>query len=350
MRKRVEGPVQAEGELDGAQFRIDIPGGWNGGLVMYAHGYTVAGTEPKYNDMLVTVANELGLAVAQSKYSRQGWAAEEGTLETEALRKYFVKQYGKTEPTIIAGHSQGAAITFKTIEKYAKAYDGALPMCGTPEPSLQFMKARIFDMRLLFDYYFPGLPGSVVEFPEDSPNMPGTFMKVQALIKDRPEEAKAFADLVELPGPDSLPSVIAFWTEILRELQTRAGGNAFDNRDSIYIGSDDDAALNREIPRYAADEAAVAYLREWVTNTGRIEDPVLSMHTLVDQLIPADRPDFYKQLTQIVGTQDLYSQLYVASDGHCNFTEAQTKEALELLLKWIQEGERPGVIDLTEVK
>lgn len=344
--KRIDLPIQDIGENNGAAYRIDIPEDWNGGLVMYAHGYVVTGKDPEFSEAMVNVANGLGLAIAQSKYSRQGWAAEEGTLETESLRRYFVRRYGRPKTTIIAGHSQGAAITYKTIERYADRYDGALPMCGTAEPSLDFMKVRIFDMRLLFDYYFPGLPGSVVDFPDGEATMSKTFMRVQAMVQERPEEAEAFARLVEVPGPESLPGVIAFWTEILRELQIRTGGNAFDNRDSIYIGSDDDATLNREIPRYEADPEAMLYLRRWVTNTGRIEDPVLSMHTLVDQLIPADRPDYYKQLTQIMGNGDLYSQLYVDRVGHCNFTEAQTAEALELLLDWIETGERPAVIEV----
>jgi pimeloyl-ACP methyl ester carboxylesterase len=346
--RRVQGPVHEEGEFNGAAFRIDIPENWNGGLVMYAHGYTPVSREPEFNEMMVKVANDQGLAIAQSKYSRQGWAAREGTLETESLRRYFVRHYGRTSPTIIAGHSQGAAITYKTIERYREAYDGALPMCGTAEPSLDFMKVRIFDMRLLFDYFFPGLPGSVVDFPDGEATMSKTFMKAQAMINEKPEEAAVFARLVELPGPDSIPGVIAFWSEILRELQIRTGGNAFNNLDTIYIGSEDDATLNREIPRYASDPESVRYLGAWVTNTGRIDDPVLSMHTLVDQLIPADRPDTYKQLTQIMGTDEFYSQVYVDRVGHCNFTEEETAEALRLLLHWIESGERPAKIEVTE--
>lgn len=345
--KRMKLPIQETGINNGAEYRIDIPENWNRGLVMYAHGYTVAGREPEFNEAMVEVANGLGLAIAQSKYSRQGWAAKEGVLETESLRRYFVRNFGPPRPTIIAGHSQGAAITYKTIERYAESYDGALPMCGTAEPSLDFMKVQIFDMRLLFDYFFPGLPGSVVEFPEGDQTLPKTLERVQAMVEERPEEAEAFADLVGLPGPDSIPGVIAFWSELLRELQVRTGGNAFDNRDSIYIGSEDDATLNREVPRYEADPEAALYLRRWVTHSGRIEDPVLSVHTLVDELIPADRPDYYKQVTQIMGNGDLYAQLYVDRAGHCNFTQQEMTEALRLLLEWIETGERPAVIEIT---
>ena len=33
------GPRLETGEINGAKFRIDIPENWNGGLVMYCHGY-----------------------------------------------------------------------------------------------------------------------------------------------------------------------------------------------------------------------------------------------------------------------------------------------------------------------
>ena len=37
-------PKTEIGEINGAKFRIDIPDNWNGGLVMYCHGYSpVAG-------------------------------------------------------------------------------------------------------------------------------------------------------------------------------------------------------------------------------------------------------------------------------------------------------------------
>jgi pimeloyl-ACP methyl ester carboxylesterase len=82
------------------------------------------------------------------------------------LRRYFWGRFGRTRPTIIAGDSQGGAITFRTIELYPEIYDGALPMCAVAEPALRFFKERVFDMRLQFDYTFPGLPGSVLEFPD----------------------------------------------------------------------------------------------------------------------------------------------------------------------------------------
>ncbi len=345
---RPAGPLTEEGELGGAAFRIDIPQGWNGGLVMYAHGYErVAPARRGYNLVIVEAARRIGYAVAQSQYSVQGWAAREGILDTEALRRHFVAKYGRTYPTIIAGHSQGGAISFRTIELYPEVYDGALPMCGTAEPALKFFKERVFDMRLLFDYFFPGLPGSVVEFPDGERTMETVSAKARELIDAKPEAAERFVRMVNLPDVNSIPGVIGFWSEILRELTARTGGNAFDNRNTVYAGSEDDARLNREIPRHAADRGAVEYLRRWVTVTGRISDPVVAVHTFVDQLVPVESVRHMEQLAQLAGTTDLFVQLYVDRVGHCAFNAEETLEALTRLDRWVRTGERPPPGDIT---
>lgn len=341
------GPVRTTGEIDGAEFLIDIPKNWTGGLLMYAHGYVLEAQTPNFNEAMVRVGHELGYAVAQSKYSRQGWAAEQGVLETEALRQHFVATYGETKPTVIAGHSQGGAITYYTIEHFAEVYDGALSMCGSSEPTLRFFKERVFDMRLLFDYYFPGLPGDVVTFPEGSGTFVATMAAAQRLLKEQPDRVAEFIRLVDLPHVGAIPGVIAFWTEILRELQTRAGGNAFDNRDTIYSGTDNDAELNRTIKRYASDPKAVDYLREWVTIRGNISDPVISLHTLVDELIPVSSTTYYDLLTRLEGNSELSVQMYVNRSGHCNFTQEEMVEALQRLTKWIKKGRRPKPGDIT---
>jgi len=345
--KKLDGPVMEEGDIAGAPFRIDIPEDWHGGLVMYAHGYAVAGTTPVFNTPFAGIANEMGYAVAQSRYSRQGWAAREGILDTEALRRYFFDKYGETYPTLVAGHSQGAAITYATIETYPEMYDGAMPLCGAGGSALDFFRDRVFDMRVLFDYYFPGLPGSAVEFPDGQQTSAKVSAKAAELIAAQPKKAEWFADLVTLSGPQAIPGVISFWSEILRELQERTGGNAFDNRDTIYSGSDDDVKLNHEIARYTADLESIEYLQKWVSLSGDISDPVLAVHTMVDDLIPPPEANKYDNLTVHADTADLFVMQYVKHVGHCNFTAAETRAALESLDQWVREGARPEAGDIT---
>lgn len=345
--ERPKGPLTDEGEIAGAPFRIDIPENWNGGLVMYAHGYAVSGSTPGYNLMMVDVAKRLGYAVAQSRYSKQGWAAREGILDTEALRRHFTDKFGKTYPTIIAGHSQGGMISYRTIEMYPEVYDGALPMCTTPQPALMFFKERVFDMRVLFDYYFPGLPGSAVEFPAGKDTMKVVGQKAAELVKANPEKAEMYIRMVNLPSTEAIPGVLAFWSEILRELQERTGGNAFDNTDTIYEGSPDDAKLNREVARFKADPKSMEYLRQWSTTVGEISDPVIHLHTIVDELIPAEDANYYETLVDVAGTAHLFVQLWVDRVGHCAFNADETHEALARLDTWIREGKRPQAGEIT---
>jgi hypothetical protein len=85
------------GAINGAAFRIDTPENWNGGLVVYCHGYNPAPVS--YNDQklapFLQVFADQGYAVAQSGYAAGGWAIQEGIVDTESLRRYFVSKYGQ---------------------------------------------------------------------------------------------------------------------------------------------------------------------------------------------------------------------------------------------------------------
>src|SRR2546430_16263276 len=67
-------PKMETGEINGAKFRIDVPEKWNGGLVMYCHGYSPAPgnfDNSKQNPMfeVFDVFLKQGYAVAQSGYA-----------------------------------------------------------------------------------------------------------------------------------------------------------------------------------------------------------------------------------------------------------------------------------------
>src|SRR5438093_11068933 len=96
------------GAINGAAYRIDVPENWNGGLVVYCHGYNaspVTYTE-KPNDLIDVFTRE-GYAVAQSGYAAGGWAIEEAVLDTQTLVRYFAGKYGKPKETFATGHSMG---------------------------------------------------------------------------------------------------------------------------------------------------------------------------------------------------------------------------------------------------
>ena len=149
------------------------------------------------------------------------------------------------------------------------------------------------------------------------------------------------SDSTMSPTATDIPGTLAFWYEINRELQVRTGGNPFDNRNTLYDGFDNDAAVNRGVKRYAADAKAREYLRQHYAPTGRIADPVLTMHTTYDPLIPGRYVSEYDAIVKVAGTQDLFVTKFVEAKGHCNFTPAQTGTAFDELLKWIREKKKP---------
>ena len=71
-------PKVEMGEINGAKFRIDIPANWNGGLVMYCHGYSPIAVTYKEGALppVLAVFTDQGYALAQSGYAAGGWSAQ----------------------------------------------------------------------------------------------------------------------------------------------------------------------------------------------------------------------------------------------------------------------------------
>ncbi len=156
----------------GAIYRYEVPVGWNGDLVMYAHGFRgcfVPGT-----DFLVplTVSNpplrayylSQGYAWAASSYSKNCYDVKDGVESTNRLARIFAKEVGKPHRTLITGDSMGGHVTGAAIEMFPNVncpdgrrgricqrfvnilgklsggvkYDGAAPRCGVMGDVEQF--------------------------------------------------------------------------------------------------------------------------------------------------------------------------------------------------------------------
>jgi len=346
-------PVAETGEINGARFRVDIPENWNGGLVVWIHGYRPAGLPPRLpgdpaeqgqgvvssSESVTQIALSLGYAVAQSAFRIQGFALREGAEDSEALRQYFKRKYGKSYPAIVAGNHMGGLITYDVIERFPDSYDGALPMGGTAEPKLEFLKSRMFDLRLLFDHFIPGLSGSVVEFPQ-SLSHSGIMAQSKDLMKQKPEETKMLLRIFGIRNEEGMARTLATYTLVLRDVYNSARGNAFDNRNTYYKGSDDDLKLNREIKRYQSDPKAVEHVRQLPAPSGRITKPVLALNPHGDPVVPIESTHYYDTATQRTGTSHLYVQMWVEAPW-ASYKPEEIRRALELLAEWIKHGKRP---------
>ena len=127
----------------------------------------------------------------------------------------------------------------------------------------------------------------------------------------------------------------------MKELQERAGGNPFDNRNIIYSNTDDDNTVNAGVKRFVADPKAVEYLRTFYTPTVKIARPMLAIHTSYDPLVPVSVPNSYQSLVDGAGTSSLFVQQYVKHDGHCRILPEEVKKGFSQLREWKSSGVRP---------
>ena len=330
------------GEINGAQYLIEMPAEWNGTLLVYCHGYSGSpGRFPEGKPSALAALTQTGAAVIQSGYAAGGWAIEEAVQDTQALVRHFPAKHGKPKLTLVLGHSMGGFLTMTLLEQFPSTYDGGLALCGPLAPASLFMTRQPFDYRVAFDYFFPGaLPGPARVPQEWSGGGAETARILELLNK---EEAKA-AEMRRFTGirtNKDLAATLVFFTAILQELQRRTGGNPFGNRSTIYQGTSDDNALNDGVRRYAADARAAEYIHKFYTPTGRLSRPMLAIHTTYDPLIPASVPNYYPDLAVRAGSGVLFLQRYVKADGHCTIPVPEILKGLADLQAWVREGRRP---------
>ncbi len=336
------------GILDGAQYRIDIPADWNHSLVMYYHGYARHGVTYRIAEKLDTQQNAFFLrhyAVAQSAYSQPGWALPQAYGETEALRRYFVKAHGLPHETYVAGGSMGGALTMITLELNPKPYLGGLDLCGAVGPTFESFERR-FALRAAFDDYFPGLMPPLVPVPTDFDDTQAVRDKIIAALHAKPDAAAELRSMMGLHTDISVANDISYFTFVVGDMQRRAGGNPFDNRNYIYTGTNPtssagDAALNDSVRRYAADPKAREFLFRHYTPTGHLTKPMLAVHTIYDPTIPPGSLALYDHMVQGAGFGENLVQQYVHHEGHCVIMPDEVGHAFEELIRWTHLGPRP---------
>jgi pimeloyl-ACP methyl ester carboxylesterase len=336
------------GTLDGAQYRIQIPADWNHELVVYFHGYSEREAHLSMSSGQNQVTGpvlERGFAVAQSAYSQPGWALAQGVPESEALRQYFVKTYGKPVATYAIGESMGGAMVMQTIEENPRPYAGVLDLCGSVGPTYEAFQRR-FAWRAAFDFYFPGIMPALVPVPAEYHETPELRMKIAAALKANPAGAAAMRNLTGLHTNADLVRDVSYFTFVIKDMQHRSGGNPFSNRNTIYVGTTPgstagDNALNDGVKRYSAEEAATRYLVAHYTPTGRVTKPMLALHTTYDPIIPGWTLARYADIIAEAGYSENFVQQYVHRDGHCAISPQQIGATFDELREWVREGKRP---------
>jgi pimeloyl-ACP methyl ester carboxylesterase len=355
------GPALAQQHVEGetgpgALYALDMPIAWNGDLVVYAHGIVdpvLPVALPSSQDHFAILRNALmdrGFAVASSSFSENGFALKDGAARTHQLTGLFTASFGRPRRVLLAGHSLGSIAALQVAESFPGQYDGAVIMCGFvggTTPEIEYMA----NARVAFDYFFPDvIDGSVFEIPVDTDFRPPTatsqgsdlFNAVQGALVGGFASSKTFqfASVAGLKWntPQELVaaglSVIGFNLRYTQSVLDHTHGHIpFDNRETVYTGSADDAALNDGIQRWTGDADAMNYIAHYYTPTGALQIPVQTLHTSRDPVVPAWHEDIFAKNVADQGATGLLEGNIVTAFGHCNFTDAQALAAFDRLVE-----------------
>jgi len=375
------GPLDLSGELHGAPYRIIVPANWNGTLLVYAHGYRDKADHPGEVDDrsanfegLEPALLSFGYAVAASAYRDNGWVVEDGVQDIKDLTVLFRSQVAVPDRTILLGASMGSVITFKSMEQFGGIYDGAICLCAIGAGA-----SRSFDRTaagtLAYDILF-GIPaswGTVGDVRNDIDDETEVFPKLFTEVSNTFNFPKfEFIRLVAgvpgqgifLPPPPTFYPYYVFATgglEARADLERRAGGPIVQNLNHNYtltaaekaylasMGVDADALLAQMNARrnIVAPPAPRNYVERNADYSGKIKQPVLTLHTIIDEIVPVSNESAYAATNAAAGRQDFLFQAYtngVANANgqyHCNFTGPQIFSALFAMDSWVSTGVRP---------
>jgi alpha-beta hydrolase superfamily lysophospholipase len=349
---------------NGAQYWIALPAQWNKTLVMHAHGgprLALIERDSSLEDLerfAVTVRQ--GYAWAASSYRRPGYGVRMAAEDTENLRRIFVEAFGKPERTILHGQSWGGNVAAKGIELYPGNYDGVVLTNGMIAGGTRNYLHRA-DLRAVYQYYcrnhprpdepqYPlwmGLPADAKMSGKelDARINECTGVKLPAAQRSEAQQRRLADILGVIRIPErTLVSHMHWATFLFRDLTQRVlgGRNPFSNRNVVYRGSSDDAALNRGVERFDADPQALEMLARDSDLSGRIEKPVLTMHAIDDPTALIEYEADYRAAVVRAGREDRLLQTFTDEHEHSKLADAEYAALFEAMTQWIASGRKPS--------
>lgn len=331
---------------NGARYLVCMPtSGWNGGLVLFAHGYVPVGAGPDAwkahltlpgGPSLPDLITQYGFGFAASSFSKNGLAVLQGVDDTMALIAIFQDTFHQTPARVfVTGVSEGGLVAAKALEANPDRLNGGLAACG---PIGDFRKQIDYfgDVRVLFDYFFPNVLGSAwtpgnITIPEslmtgwDSTYVPA----VAAALQANPLKTAQLVSTGKIPiglNPANAGEAVlsALWYNVFatNDAMATLGGNPFDNSRRWYSGSLNDILLNLRVARFSAAPAALNELAKYQT-TGKLSRPLVTLHTAWDPVVPAWQESLYAQKVSQGGKSYLLVRYPVLRFGHCAFNEGE---------------------------
>ena len=339
------------GPYEGGQYEFDVPANWNGGLVLYAHGFRGGQHSPLASHLAAR-----GYALAGSSYREGGYHVDWFVDDMRALLALFTREVRRPRWAIIHGQSMGGHVAILSLELHPELYQGALIECGVIDGvgvADYYVAARaaaeylsgvnLFDapdyrtlVHRVYQRWLPlmGMPGAYTE----------RGRRFDSVLKyliggDLPLRQQGLADYY-------LRNLIVDLTdsqELFRAASTVSVRYRVDP--GLGVREDDlNAGVRRIVPPRGARSRRVN--PAFAELTGRIGVPVLAIHETGDGNAPWSLQQSYRRRTLAAGTAHLLVQRAVRWPGHCAFDGEIRDQAFDDLVAWIERGVKPDGDDV----
>jgi len=354
------GPARADmtglvtGNIDGADYMIGMPDQWNGGLILFAHGYEGerAGKGSLGESRLSAYFKQGHYAWAASGFRSASYRPDWFLADTIALRKRFIEMYGRPRWIILYGESMGGHVTVAALEQHPEMFQGGMTGCGVVDGM------GLTDWRYAYTAaaeYFSGVPLLDAKPEAFRQRVHGPFVERIGAPGRYTERGRQFDSVVKHLAGGELPlreeGLKSQYLEILRARHpgpeyAREVARYADTRSIVYdidpgLGIDA-ATLNREIRRVVpvpgVRETADPVYRPF---TGRLRTPLLTLHGTADFDVPLRMEQDYRRRTLAAGTSALLVQRTERMAAHCDFTPAARQKMFDDLVIWIERGVVP---------
>ncbi|MBA3261445.1 MAG: hypothetical protein H0T69_02995 [Thermoleophilaceae bacterium] len=332
------------GRLGGSVYQIEVPAHWNGRLLLFMHGFgelepTAEVSPPGIRRYLIGHGFAWGASSFSSTSLIPGRAAD----ETAALWDLFARRYTRPPRAYVTGQSMGGAATHIAAERYGNRFDGALALCGAAS---QTSAASI-----IADFFAAAAYTAGVTQPEFDRNT-----NVRTLIHHRilpalrrPRAHRRFEDImVSLTGGPRAFDRDGFRMEEetnWHRAELLVASGIARNRQTVYhLGAPSPVAsrkFNRAVIRFRTNQALRRVFLAGNETTGKLEMPLLSLHTTGDGQVPIEQARILRRRVDAAGRHELFVQRAIRDPGHCGFTSTEWEVGLEALIRWVEHGVRP---------
>lgn len=348
-----------EGTLGDTGYLISKPDNWNGGLILFAHGYEGEreGRGSEGEPKLSAYFKRGHYAWAAAGYRSAGYRPDLFLADTIAVRRHFIETFGWPRWVILYGESMGGHVAVAGLEQHPELFQGGMTECGVVDG------VGLIDWYYAYTAaaeYFSGVP-LLDAAPEDfSKLVNGPFVDRIGKPGSYTERGRRFDSVVRHLAGGDLP----LWPEAmaqhsLDDLRARRPGPEYarelvrhaDTRQIVY-GIDpglgvDAATLNRDIRRIVPEAGGRSAANPvFAPFTGRIRTPLITLHGTADLDVPLRLEQNYRRRTIAAGTSQLLVQRTQRIAAHCDFDQGAREKLFDDLVAWIERGVVPKGEDL----